>query len=192
MANKFQLCSRALVLVGGRKIGSFAGTSTEELVAEELYDSTLRSLLSDYRWRFASDYVELNRITELPIIKWTAQYHLPNDTFMLYGVYGDGQKIEFDRVRNRILCDAMPEEQVVAHIGFQPEEVEFPPYFEAVLVYRLAAVFAIPIAEDSNKASFYEGVALRKFSQAKAIEAQGRTPSKLPVGALRRYHGGGA
>lgn len=192
MANRFQMCSRAMVLVGGNKIASFSGTSTEETIAEELYEVTLLGLLSDYRWRFASDYIELNRLSEMPIHKWTAQYQLPADVTVIYGCYGDGEKIEFDRVREKILCDAMPEEQVVLHVGFRPDEAEFPPYFETVLVFRLAAVFAVPIAEDTQKAAFYEGVAMRKFAAAKAIEAQGRTPQKMPTGGLRRYHGGGA
>lgn len=192
MANKYKLCSQALVLVGGNKISSFAGATTEEIVAEEIYEPTVRSLLTDYRWRFASDYIELNRLEDLPVIKWAAQYQLPNDVFIIYGAYCDGETMEFDRVRTRILCDALDTSQVVLHVGFRPDEAEFPPYFEAVLLLRLAAAFAIPIAEDPNKASFYEGKALRAFAQAKAIEAQGRTPSKMPTGGLRRYHGGGA
>lgn len=192
MANKYKLCSQALVLVGGNKIASFAGNTTEEIVAEELYEPTVLGLLTDYRWRFASDYIELNRITELPTIKWTAQYQLPNDVFTIFGAYCDGEKMEFDRTRTRILCDALETSQVVLHVGFRPDEAEFPAYFENVLILRLAAVFAVPIAEDVNKANFYEGKALRAFAQAKAIEAQGRTPSKMPTGSLRRYHGGGA
>lgn len=192
MANKYQMCSRAMVLVGAGKIASFAGTSTEEIIAEELYEPTLEGLLSDYRWRFASDYIELNRIVDLPVIKWTAQYQLPVGVFSLYGVYCDGELIEFDRLRTRILCDALETSHVVAHVGFRPDEAEFPPYFERVLTERLAAAFAVPVAEDTNKANYYEGRALRSFAQAKAIEAQGRTPSKMPTGGLRRYHGGGS
>lgn len=186
------MCSRAMVLVGGNKIASFAGTSTEEIVAEEMYDLALDGLLSDYRWRFASDFIELNRITDLPVIKWTGQYQLPDGVFSIYNIYADGEPIPFDRLRTRILCDAMETNEVVAQVGFRPDEAEFPAYFETVLVYRLAATFAVPIAEDKDKASLYEGIALRKFAQAKSIEAQGRTPSKIPVGGLRRYHGGGA
>lgn len=192
MANRYQMCSRASVLVGGNKIASFAGASTEEIVAEELYELTLMGLLNDYRWRFASDYIELNRLSELPALKWTAQYQIPADTTIIYALYGDGEKIEFDRVRDKIYCDALETEEVVLHAGFRPDEAEFPPYFETVLVFRLAALFAVPIAEDPQKAAFYETAALRKFSQAKSIEAQGRTPQKMPVGGLRRYHGGGA
>jgi hypothetical protein len=192
VANRFQMCSRAMVLVGGSKIASFSGASIEEQVAEELYELTLMGLLNDYRWRFASDYIELNRLSELPAIKWGAQYQIPADVTIVYGAYEDGYPLNFDRVRDKILCDSMPESQVVLHCGFRPDEAEFPPYFETVLVFRLAAMFAVPIAEDPQKAAFYESAALRKFGAAKSIEAQGRTPQKMPVGGLRRYHGGGA
>ena len=192
MANRYQICSRASVLVGGTLITGFNNESTEEIIAEQLYESVRDNLLSSYRWRFASQYVELDREAELPGMKWDAQYAIPPGVTMLYGVYLDDMGIEFDRVGDKILVNTMAEDVVVALVGFIPDEELFPAYFTTVLELKLAAMFAVPISEDPQKATIYEGMAMRQFAQARAIESQGRTAVKVPAGGLARYHGGRA
>ena len=55
MANsKFDICNKALVLVGANTITSFNESTTESKVANNLYESTLENLLTRCRWRFAS------------------------------------------------------------------------------------------------------------------------------------------
>jgi hypothetical protein len=192
MANRYQICSRASVLVGGSPITGFNNESTEEIVAEQLYDSVLNNLLASYRWRFASQYVELSRDEELPGAKWDAQYSLPAGTTILYGIYLDEEPFDFDRVGNKIHCNVRGDDVIVALVGFVPDEELFPPYFTAVLELKLAAMFAVPIAEDPQKANVYEGMAMRQFVQARSIESQGRTAVKISVGGLAAYHGGRA
>lgn len=192
MPSKYEICSQATVLVGGKPIAGWTQASTEEIVAETLYEATLLELLSAYRWRFASQYVDLTLIDEQPPLEWTGVYQLPPGVTVIHGVYAYGDRIEFDRTEDRLLVDAGIGEQPMALVGFRPDEGDFPPYFVSVLRLKLAAMFAVPLAEDTQKASLYEGMAMRAFAQARAMESQGRTPSKLKVGRLRAVHGGRA
>lgn len=191
MPNKFQICSQASVLVGGAPIAGFSGGSTEEIVAEQLYEDVLLDLLASYRWRFASQYVPLTLLDEQPVLGWEGVYQIPPGTTVIHGCYSGDQLVDFDRSEDRIFAMGYGGE-LLLQVGFRPLEDDFPPYFVTVLRLKLAAMFAVPIAEDSQKASLYEGMALRAFASARSIESQGRTASKLPVGGLRALHGGRA
>ena len=81
-------------------------------------------------------------------------------------------------------------DDVVALLGFRPNEIDFPPYFVSALELKLAAAFAIPLTDDSNKAQAFDQMFQRQFAQARSIESQGRTPAKITLGGLRAYHGG--
>ena len=52
--SKFTISSKALVLVGANTITSFTENTTESVIANQLYESTLENLLTRCRWRFAS------------------------------------------------------------------------------------------------------------------------------------------
>lgn len=190
--NRYEICSRASLLVGGKKITGFTGATTEEIVAEALYDSVVDNLLSSYRWRFAASLEELDRLDGTPSAKWAAAYQIPNGVQVIHGVYIDDSTIDFDRIGDVILCNAGLEDNVVGLFGTRPDEELWPAYFVATLELKLAAMFAIPIAEDAQKATTYEGMAMRQFAQARSLESQGRTAAKLPVGGLRHYARGRA
>lgn len=191
MPSKFQICSQASVLVGGSPISAFDQSSPEAIIAEALYEDVLLDLLASYRWRFASQVSELNRDASFTGNSWfEARYQLPSDWTCLYGVRINGNSIEFDLQGDQIYCDAEATDVVEGLIGFRPSEGDFPPYFVTALRFYLASLFAVPIAEDPAKGQYYESKFVRHFAQSRSIESQGRTASKLPVGGLRRYHGG--
>jgi hypothetical protein len=190
--NKYMVCSNAMILLGAGQVTGFSQASTEEIVAEELYEATVTELLSAYRWRFACKYVQLDRIAEAPLMRWDAAYQLPSNASVVHGLYVNDTSIDFDRQEDQLLCNAGEDDVVVCLLGFRPNESDFPPYFESALRFRLASLFAIPVADDSQKANMYDGMFQRAFAQARSIESQGRTAQKLPVGGLRRYHAGRA
>lgn len=191
MPSKFQICSQASILVGGNPIAAFDQSSTEATIAETLYEDAVLDLLASYRWRFASRVVELNRDATFTGNSWyEARYQLPSDWTCIYGVRINTNSIEFDLQGDQIYCDAEATDVVEALLGWRPNEGDFPPYFVTCLKLSLAAMFAVPIAEDPQKASYYETKFIRHFAQARSIESQGRTAMKLPVGGMRRYHRG--
>jgi hypothetical protein len=188
--NKFEMASSALVMVGSNPITSFEGIGSAEIVAANLYEPTVRELLGLYRWRFATVDDQLTRMEGAPKGRYSASYLLPADTLQLQAVQIRGCNIEFDRFNDYVRCDAGADDTVIATRTVRVGEAFWPGYFEALVRTKLAAAFAIQVADDGEKAAIYEGKALRLFAAAKNIDAQGRTARKMPAGRLRRVHGG--
>lgn len=193
-ASDILLCSRALLMVGAAGISSLAGDSPEELSCAELYPMVCEDLFSRYRWRFATKQVQLQRLVEVPKSRFSASYQIPVEARQgeLYDVRVNDKRIEFDRVGRHIYCDAAAADEVIAEVGIRPNETYWPAYFNTLVSMQLASLLAIALCEDTQKAALYEGKALRQFGLAKTLDAQARTARKLPVGGLKRYHGGGA
>ena len=62
------IASRALILIGADQITSFSANSTEALVANNVYEDTVRTSLCASRWRFASNQAQLNQLSSYS--KW--------------------------------------------------------------------------------------------------------------------------
>lgn len=188
--NRYDLASQALVLVGHRPIASFDGPSSGEIAAATLYEGTTADLLGLHRWTFNKQAVQLTRLADAPVTEWDAAYQLPADVDVIYAVQVRGCDIEFDRYGDEIHCDAAETDTVVLIKSRGATEAAWPSYFITAARLLLASVFAIPVAENEQKAALYEGKFTRALTQAKLLDSQGRTAAKMPVGALRRYHGG--
>ena len=60
------ICARALILIGASPITSFDDGTTEATVASNLYEDTVKDLLSRHRWRFSTGQVQMSRLTAVP------------------------------------------------------------------------------------------------------------------------------
>lgn len=185
-----QICNAALVMVGDQPVATLDGDQVSQVVCSNLYPSVVADLLGRYRWRFASDLVQLQRLDFVPLAKWEGAYQVPVGAHTVHSVMIRDEAVDFDRFSQRIYCDAGVDDVLVAEVSIIPPEEEWPPYFRTLVELQLAAVIAFPITEDSQKASLYEGKALRQFVSAKTLDAQARTARVLRTGGLRRYHGG--
>lgn len=197
--NKFSICSEALVLVGSDPITDFDSGGAGEVIAGTLYEPTVRQLLGSYRWRFSTVLVPLSRLAVPPITNFEAAYQLPAtiECLTVNALRTDDMDDEdpglvFDRYEDQIHCNAEVTDKVIASITYRSSEQYWPAYFETLLRFELASSFAIPIAEDTDKANVYAGKALRYGANARSLDSQGRTARRLPVGGLARYHGGRA
>ena len=72
--SKFDICNKAMVLVGANTITSFTENTTESKVAGQLYESTLENLITRCRWRFASKQLQLSKIQ--PILMLDMHLHM--------------------------------------------------------------------------------------------------------------------
>lgn len=191
-APEVEICNAALVMLGDRPIATLAGASVSQLACSNLYPTTVLDLIGRYRWRFASRMVRLERVEHDPLSRYEATYQVPAGVHTVYSLRVRDHTIDYDRFEQHIYCDAKAEDEVIAEVMVVPNEAYWPPYFRTLVELQLAAVLAFPITEDAQKASFYEGKALRQFSAAKTIDAQSRTARKIETTGLRRYHGGRA
>lgn len=193
MAIDIEICSAALVRVGAGPITTLSGAASSNTAARNLYPSVRRDLLSGYRWRFATKFVTLERLSNLPLTdQYDSAYQLPSGTETLWSVTIDGELVDYDRSEGLVFLDAQSTSTVVGEVGFIPDEHSWPGYFRTLVELQLAAALAVPIAEDTQKATYYENKALRQYAQARTLDSQTRTARKIDMGGLRRYHRGSA
>jgi hypothetical protein len=183
--SKFDICNKALVLVGANVISSFTQNSTESIVANQLYESTLEDLLTRCRWRFATKQVQLSKNTDNPDARYESSYALPSDAFMIHTVTVSDNVIIYDRYGQNIFTNTTSSDIVIADYTFQPSESIFPPYFKQALVFELASLFAGSIVRNDQLSVMYEARASRQLSVAKSIDAQAQTTKRVDVNRFR-------
>ena len=183
---KIDICARALVMIGDEPISSFADGTTGSRVAANLYESTVRQLLGSYRWRFASGEVQLSRLTDAPLGKWSAAYALPGDCLEVGTVRVQGTPIDFDRYGGNVLCDASAEDEVILEGTFRVDEADWPPYFLAYVQYHLASLFALSVAARTELADYLDRRAGRAAAMARHADSDGRTASAIDTGGIIR------
>ena len=190
--SKFDICSRALVLVSANTITSFNDNNTESKVANQIYESTLKNLLTRCRWRFATKQQQLSRDTTPPTARYDAKYPLPADALVINTVTISDNVITYDRYENEIYCDATSTDIVVADYTFRPNEADFPPYFTSALVFELASLFAGAIARNDSLSQLYQSRAVVAMAQAKSQDSQAQTTRRVEVDRFRNSRNTGA
>lgn len=183
--SKFDICNQALVLVGANTITSFSQNTTESIVANQLYETTVEDLLTKCRWRFASKQVQLSKNATNPDARYESSYALPSDALILHTVTVSDSVINYDRYQQNIFTNTSTSDTVIADYTFQPSESIFPPYFAKVLVFELASLFAGAIARNDQLANLYAQRAVAQLQQAKSIDSQAQTTRRANVDRFR-------
>ena len=164
------LCSRALLKTGCRSITSFDDGSAEAEVASNLYESVRDAMLSAYPWSFASTQTTLARLETAPVADYAYAYQLPSDFLRaLSAGAGRGRGLDYRIHERRLHTNAS---EVVLTYIFRPLESEFPPFFDQILMARLAAEFCIPLTDSTSRSEALLRVAKDEFKQARTIDAQ--------------------
>ena len=173
------IASRALVLIGAEPITSFDSSSTEALVASNMYEDTVRAMLSTARWRFATEQSILNQLSDVPTGRFDIAHQLPSNLLVLHGVTINDRLIEFTVYGDKVFSDSTTADTLVADFTFRAEEVNFPSYFSLALQYSLASIFATSIARDDRLMQMMETKANQLMAKARNIDAQQQTTRKL-------------
>lgn len=172
------LCARALIRIGAAPITSFFDGSAESEIAGALYPQVRDALLSAYPWSFASGQVALTPLADAPLADYSKAYALPNDFLraLSAGAGGRGRGMNYRISGGALHCNA---DQLVLSYVFRPEEEAFPPYFDQLLIVRLAAEFCIPVTENTSRSESLYQIAEREFQRARQIDAQQDTPGRI-------------
>jgi hypothetical protein len=176
--NDVALCSRALIRIGAAPITSFDDGTAESEIAGALFGPLRDALLSAYAWSFATGQAALSQLETPPLADFAHAYQLPNDFLRAFsaGTGTRGRGLRFRVARGALHTDA---DHVILTYIFRPEEEEFPPYFDAALIARLAAEFTIPITENTSRAETLYNLAEREYQRARQIDAQQDTPGRI-------------
>ena len=173
------IAARALVLIGAQPITSFSSSSTEALVASNVYEDVVRTALCASRWRFATNQAVLNALTAAPTGRFDTAHQLPSDLLMLHAVTVNDLNLEYNVYGDKIYSNTTANEVVVADYTYRAGEQDFPSYFTLAVEYALAAAFALAIARDEQLATMFEKKAAQLMQQAKTLDSQQQTTRKL-------------
>jgi|TARA_E500000305_G_scaffold56941_1_gene45420 hypothetical protein len=174
-----KICSRASLLIGGDAIQSFTDGTAESSVADAIYEDIARSSLTNTRWRFASNQAQLTRIVAAPTGRWDAAYQIPSTSLMVSAVTVEEQAIAYDTYGDKVYCDAVSTDEVIADFIFRADEADWPPYFTLAVEFAVASVFAISLARDAQLGTAMENRAERQFIKARRLDSQAQTTRKL-------------
>ena len=165
--------------IGADPITSFTETSTEALVASNIYEDVVQSALCASRWRFASNQAELNRLSDVPTGRYDLAYQLPADLLMLHAITVNDNIIEYNVYGDLVYTNGSTSDKVIADYSFRVGTEKFPSYFILALEYSLASAFAVAIARDEGLASLLERKGMQLMQQAKTLDSQQQTTRKL-------------
>ena len=174
MATSIEICSNALNLIGHGSIASFTDGGAGANIADALYETTYEDLLSQHRWRFASAKVTLAQLTATPVNTWDYAYQLPADYIIATTVYPN---MDYEIYEDKLHTNS---QTVDLDYVYKAPEAEMPAYFQRILEYLLASVFAIAITDNSNKAEEYRRMFDYNLRRARFTDSQSR-PTKAIV-----------
>lgn len=174
-----KVCSRASILMGGSPITSFADGTAEADVCDAMYEDIARSSLTNTRWRFATTQAVLNRLVAAPTSRWDAAYQLPAGTLTVTAVTVNDYPIGFDTYGDKIYCNAVEADSVVADYIFRATEADWPSYFTVAVEYAMASVLAVSVARDASLAQMLEQKASMAMMQARNRDSQRQTTKRL-------------
>jgi hypothetical protein len=166
MATAIEICSNAFVRLGAPPISSFTEGGAQGIAAANLYEPTLRALLTDHRWRFAAAKRTLARLTSAPLNDWEYAFQLPSDLLMLYRVIPN---TDYQVYEDKIFANVT--EMDVDYL-MRPNEGLFPAYFQLALEYKLASEFALIVTSNRSLAETYELKHVEQMKRARFADSQ--------------------
>lgn len=184
MANKFEICAQACILIGEQPITSFGDGTSASIACANIYEDTVRDHLSRYRWRFAMGQRQLSRLEEAPSTRWDAAYQLPPDCLAVSTVLVNGNPVSFDRFEDMVFCNATSADEVYLEGSYRIDETFWPPYFVTTVIYQIASMLAQTLAADSAMSQMFDAKMVRQAAAARALDAQGRTAPAIDTTRL--------
>jgi len=173
------LCSRALIKIGAAPITSFEEGTAEAEVAANLYSSVRDALLSAHPWSFATTQATLALLAAAPAADHAFAFRLPVDFLRAISAgagTGQGRGLSYRIHEQALHADS---EAVTLTYIFRPAEGEFPPFFDAALIARLAAEFCLPLTENSSRAELLYRFAEQDMRAARLIDSQQDAPQAI-------------
>lgn len=166
MATSIDICSNAFIRLGAPPISSFTEGGAQGVAANNLYQPTLRAMLSEHPWRFAHAKRTLARLTAAPLNEWEYAFQLPSDLLVLHHT---DPNVNYQVYEDKIFANT-PELDI--DYTMQPNEGLFPAYFQLALEYKLASEFALLVTSNRSLAETYELKATEQMKKARFADAQ--------------------
>uniref|UniRef100_A0A6M3IQX2 Putative tail tubular protein n=1 Tax=viral metagenome TaxID=1070528 RepID=A0A6M3IQX2_9ZZZZ len=154
MATKTELINKALTLIGAAPIVSITDSSNNARIANRVYDSSLRSLLSECAWNFAVKRALLATSSET--LAWyhsgiTIVYARPSDCIRIFGT-NDVDATWYEE-GDLIISDTS--DLGIRYVQYLDTTSRFPSSFTEAFIDRLCADMAFAILNSAKIAQVY-------------------------------------
>lgn len=167
MATKTEILNKALTQVGAAPVTSIDDDSTNAKVMARVYDSSLRSILSECKWNFATKRALLAVSTDS--LSWydTGEgivYQKPSDIVRIFGT--NSPSAQWREEGDYIVSDTSG--LGIRYVYFLETASKFPASFVDAFVDRLSADIAFQIVNSASLGQTYKEV-YEKVSLPKAM-----------------------
>ncbi len=187
MTTKQAILDVAMRLIGASTFTDGDG-SKSDLVTDDFYDETLKDLLRQHPWNFATSRVELNQGSATPI-GFDYAYEPPADFVRTVQVSSNDNftgpppvyKEEVVDGFTRFLCSA--DHLWLRYVAEITDPSVMPPDFRRAFEFALARDCALPIAESSSMRDTMSAEATRVLARARSADGMGQTPERRPRGS---------
>jgi hypothetical protein len=185
-----QIISQALTLLGKAPILNLTNQSDIVTAADQAFDMLSTATFSEGFWRFATTIIELQQSVNTPIGGyWFYAYPLPADYLKLVHLWPHTYNFEIYE-NNQLYSNFNNSGQpFFLEYVFQPEVVNWPPYFIKYFIFELAAYLALANAQRPDYYSELDRKKGIELAIALAADAQNRPPTPLQSQPMitRRY-----
>jgi hypothetical protein len=162
-----KLASNALILLGHQPISSFTEPTAGAEVASNLYESSYKTLLTQYMWRFATKKAVAARLSTTPINEFDYMYQIPTDCLYLI----ETSDFNYELFEDKIYSNSA-ELNIEYIYDVSPDRL--PAYYVKMFEFFLASQFSIPVTGDMNKADLYYKMYEKQLRIAKFTDASQR------------------
>lgn len=173
--DKLAICNAALMRCGSEPIALAeltTPTSKRGLAVTSQYEITLKEILNDSPWNFATKRVELSATGNTPLFKFTQQYNLPSDTIRVLELE---DKVEYRIEESALLCDVEGTVKV-KYIFFQNDPTKYSGAFVKAFYLKLAEDISYLMVQSAALQGAITTEAERYLRKARSMNSQEGTP----------------
>jgi len=151
------ICNEALVFLGERPLLTFPETSVNSDYCVTFFNRVKESELIKHPWNFATDRIQLTRISGAPVYEYAYQYQIPANLLKILEMYP--HSLRWRRERTSILSDS---DTMYCTYIYNVSVSAFNAMFASVVSARLAMLLAPILTERDVKftqaVSWYQDV----------------------------------
>lgn len=189
MTNPVSICNIALGFIGANTITTLNeddASSVEEEMLAPLFEPTVKKILEEKAWLFATGFVDLGAIAATPAgeverLDLPSRFKLPADTVAVRACDdGSGDyTVLFEKAGGYVVAE--PATQLFALLTrYNPDPKAWAPSFVFAVIYKLAHLLAVPLSQNAKLGALYEAEYERELKKASTLDAmQGNTFEKI-------------
>lgn len=162
-----QICNMALRRLGGEAINSLDENSEGARLCKTFYESSLKAVLRDHYWNFATARATLALLSAAPAFDFAYAYQLPTDCVFVRSLNMEG----FDfAVEGRTLITDLADAKIL-YTKYVNDPNLYDAIFISALAYRIATEIAYPLTNSVTKIQAMNTMYINEVKKAKVMDA---------------------